>query len=27
VMVEADDDAVVKRTAERVANVIREHLG
>jgi len=27
VMVEADDDAVVQRTAERVANVIREHLG
>ena len=27
VMVEADDDLVVQRTAERVANVIREHLG
>ena len=27
VMVEADDVVVVKRTAERVANVIREHLG
>ena len=27
VMVEADDDALVKTTAERVAAVIREHLG
>lgn len=27
VMVEADDDALVKSTAERVAAVIREHLG
>lgn len=27
VMVEADDDALVRSTAERVANVIREHLG
>lgn len=27
VMVEADDDALVRTTAERVATVIREHLG
>jgi hypothetical protein len=27
VMVEADDDAVVKSTAEQVAAVIRQHLG
>jgi phosphoglucosamine mutase len=27
VMVEADDDALVRTTAERVASVIREHLG
>jgi len=27
VMVEADDDVLVRRTAERVASVIRQHLG
>jgi phosphoglucosamine mutase len=27
VMVEADDDTLVRTTAEQVANVIREHLG
>ncbi len=27
VMVEADDDSLVRRSAERVADVIREHLG
>ena len=27
VMVEADDDALVRVTAERVASAIREHLG
>jgi phosphoglucosamine mutase len=27
VMVEADDDALVRNTAERVANIIRLHLG
>jgi phosphoglucosamine mutase len=27
VMVEADDDALVRKTAERVADVIRENLG
>ena len=27
VMVEADDDALVRSTANRIADVIREHLG
>jgi phosphoglucosamine mutase len=27
VMVEADDDTLVRETAERVASAIRQHLG